>query len=68
MLFRSYAVRGAAARGGTAIDAAVLAGIVQAVLEAQGAHARPERIAARVVDLYQQAIAPEPDEDAAGGA
>jgi len=64
----AYAVRGAAARGGTAIDAAVLAGIVQAVLEAQGAHARPERIAARVVDLYQQAIAPEPDEDAAGGA
>ncbi|MEF8727175.1 MAG: helix-turn-helix domain-containing protein [Accumulibacter sp.] len=63
-----YAVRGAAARGGKAIDAAVLAGIVQAVLEAQGAQARPERIAARVVDLYQQAIAPEPDDDAVAGA
>ncbi|MCM8610667.1 hypothetical protein [Accumulibacter sp.] len=64
----AYAARGAAAGAGSAIDAAVLAGIVQAVLEAQGAHARPERIAARVVDLYQQAIAPEPDEAAAGGA
>ena len=63
----AYAAGGAAAGGGTAIDAAVLAGVVQAVLEAQGAHAGPKQLAARVVDLYQRAIAPDPAAPAAGG-
>jgi hypothetical protein len=38
----------------------VLEGIVKAVLEAQGARATPAELAARIVDLYQRAIASDP--------
>ncbi|HRF72141.1 MAG TPA: helix-turn-helix domain-containing protein [Accumulibacter sp.] len=38
------------------IDAAVLEGILKAVLTAQGAQASPAQLAALVVDLYQRAL------------
>lgn len=63
----AYAARSAAAAGGgRAIDAPVLASILQAVLEAQGAQAGPQQLAARAVDLYQRAIGPDPDGGPAG--
>ena len=42
------------------LQTAVLEGIVQAVLEAQGHRASPAHLAARIVDLYQRAVAAEP--------
>ena len=38
------------------VDATVLEGILKAVLQAQGAHASAEQLAALVVDLYQRAL------------
>ena len=42
------------------LQTAVLEGIVQAVLEAQGHRASPAHLAARIVDLYQRAVADDP--------
>lgn len=42
------------------LEAGVLEGILKAVLEAQGARATPAELAARVVDLYQRAMAADP--------
>ena len=53
----------AAAGDGSArplLQTAVLEGIVQAVLEAQGPRASPAQLAARIVDLYQRAVAADP--------
>jgi len=49
---------GSAAAGADApvIDAAVLEGIVKAVLKGQGGQGSPERLAAMIVDLYQRAL------------
>ncbi len=38
------------------LNAAVLEGIVKAVLQGQGGHASPEHLAAMIVDLYQRAL------------
>ena len=53
---RYGALGGPAAGDGVAIDAAVLAGIVQAVLEAWGGRGTPQQLAARIADLYQRTI------------
>lgn len=42
------------------LQTAVLEGIVQAVLEAQGSRASPAHLAARIVALYQRAVADDP--------
>jgi len=46
----------AAAAEAPVLDAAVLEGIVKAVLQGQGGCASPEHLAAMIVDLYQRAL------------
>jgi transcriptional regulator with XRE-family HTH domain len=46
----------AAAAEAPVLDAAVLEGVVKAVLQGQGGRASPEHLAAMIVDLYQRAL------------
>jgi len=64
---RYGALGGPTAGGGVAIDAAVLAGIVQAVLEAWGGRGTPQQLAARIADLYQRTIERTPAAGSAAG-
>lgn len=55
----AYAVSGPAPAfvpGAPALDAAVLEGVVKAVLQGQGGQASPEQAAAMILDLYERSI------------